>query len=230
MENKKGIFIVIDGTDGSGKSTQANILVERLRKEGYEVDIADYPQYGEKSAGLVENYLNGKYGEAKEVGPYIPSYFYAVDRYDGSFKIRKSLTDGKIVISNRYVSASMGHQGGKIENEEKRKEYLDWLYELEYEKFGIPKPDANIILHVDPDTSQRLVDDKGDREYVGGKKRDIHEADKQHLRDAEQAYLYLCEKYSDFQLVECIKDSEIMTREEIAELIWERVVKLLPAN
>jgi len=224
---KKGIFIVIDGTDGAGKATQTDLLVEHLQREGYEVFMADFPQYGKKSAGLVENYLKGEYGSPKEVGPYIPSYFYAGDRYDGSFKIRPALAKGKIVVSNRYVSASMGHQGGKIANEKKRKKYLDWLYDLEYVKFGIPKPDINIILHVDADTSQSLVDNKGSRKYIGGKKRDIHEADRQHLQDAEQAYLYLCEKYPDFQLVECMKNGKIMSREEIHQEIWKIIQKQL---
>ena len=83
----KGKFIVIDGTDGSGKATQTNLLVERLKKENYDVETIDFPQYGQKSAALVEEYLNGKFGTAEEVGPYIASIFYACDRYAASFKI-----------------------------------------------------------------------------------------------------------------------------------------------
>ena len=109
---KKGKFIVIDGTDGSGKATQTKLLVKKLRKEKYKVKLADFPQYNKKSAGLVEEYLSGKYGTEKNVGPYVASIFYACDRYDASFKIRKWLKEGNIVISNRYVTANMGHQGG----------------------------------------------------------------------------------------------------------------------
>ncbi|HDH07740.1 MAG TPA: thymidylate kinase, partial [Candidatus Moranbacteria bacterium] len=146
---KIGKFIVIDGTDGSGKATQTKLLVERLKNDGHDVEIADFPQYGKKSAGLIEKYLNGKYGSAEEVGPYRASIFYACDRYDASFKIRKAVEEGKIVISNRYVTANMGHQGGKIKDPEERKKYFNWLYNLEYETFSIPRPDLNIILHVD---------------------------------------------------------------------------------
>ena len=112
MQKQTGKFIVIDGTDGSGKATQTELLVKRLAQAGYEVVMADFPQYGQKSAGLVEHYLNGKYGTALDVGPYRASIFYAADRYDASFQIRQWLKEGKIVISNRYVTANMAHQGG----------------------------------------------------------------------------------------------------------------------
>ena len=137
----KGIFIVIDGTDGSGKTTQLNLLVKRLREQGKEVEVADFPQYNQKSAGLVEEYLEGKYGTADEVSPYTASVFYAVDRFDASFKMKEQLKQGKIIISNRYVSASMGHQGGKIKDSEERKKYLEWIQNFEYNVMGIPKPD-----------------------------------------------------------------------------------------
>ncbi len=109
-----GKFIVIEGLDGSGKSTQSKLLTQYLRKEGYKVEKIDFPQHGEKSAGLVDEYLNGKYGSSEEVGPYRASVFYACDRYDASFKIRKWLKEGKIVVSDRYVASNVGHQGGKI--------------------------------------------------------------------------------------------------------------------
>ena len=119
------MFIVIDGTDGSGKATQTQLLVEKLKSLGFDVEIADFPQYGQKSAGLVEEYLNGVYGSAQDVGPYRASILYAVDRYAASFKIKKWLEEGKIVVSNRYVSANMGHQAGKIKDYAERDKFLD---------------------------------------------------------------------------------------------------------
>ncbi len=106
---KRGKLIVIDGTDGSGKATQTNLLVEKLKQKNYDVEIADFPQYGLRSSALVEDYLNGKFGTAKEVGPYRASIFYACDRYAASFKIKKWLEQRRIVICNRYVSANQGH-------------------------------------------------------------------------------------------------------------------------
>lgn len=219
---KKGVFIVLDGTDGSGKGTQTTKLVERLKLEGYQVETADFPQYGKKSAGAVEEYLNGNYGTPQEVGPYRASIFYAVDRYDASFKIRSWIDEGKIVICNRYVTANMGHQGSKITDEKELSEYLEWLHHLEYHIFNIPKPDLNIILHVTAETSQRLVDMKDAREYVGGKKRDIHEADINHLKSAEKTYLKIANmdpRY--YRLVECEEDDKLLSVDEIHNKIWE---------
>jgi dTMP kinase len=224
---KKGKFIVIDGTDGSGKATQVGILEERLKKEGYDVVVVDFPQYGNPSAFFVEKYLNGAYGSAEEVGAKRGSLFYALDRYDAKTQMEKYLQEGKIVLANRYVSASMGHQGGKINDENKRAEFLKWLYELEYEVLGIPKPDANIILHVSAKIGQELVDKKGHRDYVGGEKRDIHEADIEHLKMAEQSYLWIVDNYPEFSLIECVKDDQIMTREDIHDLIWAKVKDLV---
>ena len=225
--NKQGKFIVIDGTDGSGKATQTQMLVARLESLGLAVAMVDFPQYGEKSAGLVEKYLNGEYGEADEVGPYRASIFYACDRYDASFKIKKWLKEGKIVIANRYVTANMGHQGGKIANPLERKNYFSWLYELEYEIFNIPKPDLNIIFHVDAAVAQKLVDQKGHRDYVNGARRDLHEADINHLRRAEQVYLEIAKTFPDFTLIECTRDGQIMTRQEIHNLVWREVSRLI---
>src|SRR3989344_1407856 len=142
---QRGKFIVIDGTDGSGKATQTNLLLEELKTSGYEVEMTDFPQYGTKSAGLIEEYLNGKYGK---VGPEAASIFYAIDRFDASFKVRQWLDEGKIVISNRYVTANAGHQGGKIDDYHDRVKFFRWLDNLEYKIFAIPKPDLNVILHM----------------------------------------------------------------------------------
>lgn len=224
---KKGKFIVIDGTDGSGKATQTKLLIKRLKKEGYLVRMADFPQYGKKSAALVEEYLNGQFGSAREIGPYRASIFYACDRYAASFKIRKWLNEGKIVVSNRYVTANMGHQGGKIKNRKDRNKYFNWLYNLEYNLFDIPKPNLNIILHADAAIAQKLVDKKGNRDYVGGKKRDLHEKDLKHLRDAEKVYLEIAKAFPGFVLVECTKAGQIMAREDISNLIWGKVKQIL---
>jgi len=225
--NMKGLFIMIEGTDGSGKSLQTNLLVEHLKKENYKVEQISFPQYGEPSAIMVEEYLNGKFGTAQEVGPYRASILYAIDRYAAAPKIKKWLAEGKIVIANRYVASNMGHQGGKIKNETERQKYFDWNYNLEYNIFQIPKPDVNLILHVTPEISQRLVDQKGAREYLHGKKRDIHEDDIRHLADAEAAYLNIAKLYPEFKIVECIKNNDIMPKEEIHAIIWTEISKYL---
>ncbi len=222
----KGKLIVIEGTDGSGKATQSKELLVRLAKENIQTAYFDFPRYEEKSSGLVQNYLNGKYGSASEVSPKVASMFYAVDRYDASFQMKKDLAENKIVICNRYISANMGHQTGKIGGKKERKEFLDWLLDLEFNFFKIPKPDLVILLFVPYLVAQKMVDKKGHRDYVGGKKRDIHEADSEHLKKAEEAYLEVAKMYN-WKVIDCTKNGEILLVPEIHELIWKEVSKVI---
>lgn len=227
MKKKKGKFIVIDGTDGSGKATQVVLLVRRLRKEGRRVAVADFPRYGKKSAGLVEEYLAGTYGSAEKVGPYRASIFYACDRFAASFDIKRRLEEGNVVVSNRYVTANMGHQGGKIKNAAARKKYFRWLSDLEYQLFGIPKPDLNLILHVDAKLAQTLAKKRWHERHGRKVRKDIHEQDLKHLRNAERAYLEIAKSFPGFSLIECTEGGDIMTREKIAGLVWQRVKRVL---
>lgn len=222
----KGKLIVIDGTDGSGKGTQTELLVKRLESEGYPVAMADFPRHGQRSAALVDDYLNGDFGTPEQVGAYRASIFYACDRYAASFEIRKWLEEGKIVICNRYVSANMGHQAGKIKEIPEVEKFLLWLEDLEYVKFGIPRPDATILLYMPVAIGQQLVDKKGHRDYVGGEKRDIHEADINHLNDAASAYLYVAKKY-DWPIIQCAPDNQLRTREDIHEELYALVKNVI---
>lgn len=226
MNTYSGKLIVIDGTDGSGKTTQLNLLKTRLEGEGYEVMVADFPQYNQKSAGLVEEYLSGKYGQADEITPYQASIFYAVDRYDASAKIRNWLQNGKIVLANRYTSANMGHQGGKIDNPLERRAFFNWLYDLEYKLFNIPKPDLSLILHVEAEISQKLAHDRARTDWSGSKA-DIHENNLDHLKKAEKVYVEIAESYPEFKLISCTKNGEILTRDEISLLVWIMVKRII---
>jgi len=226
MEITPGKFIVIDGTDGSGKTTQFNLLKTELEAEGHAVAIADFPQYNTKSSGLVEEYLSGKYGQADEVNAYQASIFYAVDRYDASFKIRRWLDEGKIVLANRYTSANLGHQGAKIDSPLERKVFFNWLYDLEYKIFKIPRPDLSIILHVESEIAQKLIKQRA-REDWNGKTKDIHEDNLDHLKKAEQVYLEIASSFPDFKLINCTRSGELLSREEIHFLVRLAVNPLL---
>ncbi len=226
MKKKRGKFIVIDGTDGSGKATQVKILAEQLKKSGYKIVIVDFPQYNQKSAGMVEEYLSGKYGSVENVNPYQASVFYAVDRFDASFKIGQQLAEGKIVLSNRYVSANMGHQGSKFTSKIKRKRYFKWLYDFEYNLFKIPKPDLSLILHVEPEISQKLCTKRNKKEWIG-KKRDIHEENLNHLKKAEKVYLEIADTFPCFKLIKCTENNSILSKKEISEKILKEVKKIL---
>jgi dTMP kinase len=221
-----GKLIVIDGTDGSGKATHAGLLMDRFSREGKDAMLADFPQYGKPSSYFVEKYLRGEYGSADEVGAYRASLMYALDRYDASFTLRKWIEEGKIIVSNRYVSSNMGHQAGKIADKVERERFLEWLKDLEYRMLEIPKPDVNILLYVPPEVGQELVDKKGDRAYTHGKKRDIHEADIAHLRHASEAYLEVAER-EGWKVIQCMTtdNSALRPIEDIHEEIYAHLKK-----
>lgn len=216
------MFIVIDWLDGSGKWTQVKLLEENLKKLGRKVKVLDYPRYGEKSAFFVEKYLNWWYG--KNVTAKQASIFYALDRYDDSFNLREDFEEYDFVISNRYVSANMIHQTGKISDEMERNEFLEWLYDLEFNIFNIPRPDKVIFLNVTPETSQKLVLKKDDREYLKDwKKMDLHEEDKNHLTNAYNAAMQVVKKYN-WTEIDCEKEGEMRSIEEINNEILKNIL------
>lgn len=233
MIMKKGKFFVFEGIDGSGKSTQTKLLAEYFKQKGFKVEKIDFPQHGERSSAMVDDYLTGKYGTSEEVGPYVASIFTATDRYDASFKIKKWLKEGKIVISDRYVISNLGHQGGKlIKNRKEWKKYVNWLYNLEYGIFKIPKPDYTFILKTSPEFSLKLANKISDKEkqnkrkaYLGSsKKQDIHEKDKSHLKNALESYLKVAKEFpKDFKVIECLEKGELLS----PEIINKKVIKLI---
>jgi dTMP kinase len=173
----------------------------------------------------VEDYLNGKYGQ---VSPQAASIFYAIDRFDASFKIREWLEQGKVVVANRYVTANAGHQGGKIADDIDRMKFFRWLDNLEYGTFGIPKPDLNIILHMPAEMAQKLVDKKspGARKYANGKKRDLHEADLKHLKNAEKVYLEISKLFPNTKLVECVQGGKLLSPAGVHNKVWDLVRRI----
>ena len=220
-------LIVIDGTDGSGKATQTALLTAKLRAAGYPVFKISFPQYGQPSAGLIEEYLNGRYGSARQVGPYRASIFYACDRYAAGFKIRRALAADKIVVADRYTTANSAHQGGKITDPQERQKFFAWLEQLEFKIFNLPRPDLNIILHLPAAYAQKLIDKKQHRGYTD-KKRDLHEADLRHLQQAEKIYLELADRLPRTKLINCLDSAgKLMSRDKIAGLIFTEVQKKL---
>ncbi|MBU1202925.1 thymidylate kinase [Patescibacteria group bacterium] len=198
----KGKLIVIEGGDGSGKTTQFNLLKEKLIKDGQLIEIVDFPRYGQPAAVMVEKYLNGDFGAAKDVGAYRASIFYAMDRYDASFDMKRWLEDGKIVLANRYATSNMVHQAGKIKDQKERDIFLDWLDELEFNIFAIPRPDVVFFMNVSAEISQNLALSKDGRHDNLKSKNDIHENDLNHLRDALEAGQYVAKKYN-WEIIDC---------------------------
>lgn len=230
MAGKKGFFLVLEGTDGSGKGTQFQLLKEKLVTEGYDVESFDFPQYDRESSYFVREYLNGKYGSAEEVGPYTGSLFFSLDRFEAAPQIQAALDAGKVVLANRYTGSNMAHQGTKFNNPEERKGYFLWLDAIEFQMLRIPRPDLSVVLRVPAETAQKLVDQKGKRSYTD-KKRDIHEADIDHLKKSVEVYDNLCQLFpKDFKQLDCVRNKKLMDEKTIHNLIWETITPMLPSK
>ncbi len=208
-----GKMIVIDGLDGSGKATQAEILKEYLEGRGYSTYTLDLPFYSDSSSTLVKMYLGGEMGDRPDdVNAYAASTFYAADRY-ASFKKhwQKEYESDKIIVANRYTTSNACHQMTKLAKDE-WDNYLAWLFEFEYNKLGIPEPDCVIFLDMPVDISQKLLL----KRYKGDEnKKDVHERDVSYLFDCHEAAEYASEKLG-WNRVICGKDGEPLTIDEIS--------------
>ena len=220
-----GKIIVIEGTDGSGKKTQAVKLFERLKREGYNVIQLSFPNYDSPSAAPVKMYLNGELGEhANDLDAYQSSVLFAVDRMCTMIGLRDFYNYGGIIILDRYVSSNMTHQAGKISDLIERDKYLEWLEKLEFDTLKLPRPDKVIFLDVPVEISKRLANQRG--ELKAGTKQDIHEKDKEHLLHAYDAGIYCAKKYN-WNILSCVKNNEMMMPDEIHQKVYDSVKEII---
>ena len=227
----KGKLIVIDGTDGSGKATQVELLSKRLKKEGKKVKVVDFPEYYKNFFGaFLGHCLSEQYYNFLTVHPKIASVIYAADRWESSEEMREWLKKGYIIIANRYISANQIHQGGKTKDAKRRNDFLKWLEKMEYDVFKIPRPDLTLYLSLPIEIVVKLLKERDSskmkRAYLK-KKKDVHEADINFLINSRKSALKLVKEIPNFLKVECSKKGEILSREEIHEIIYDKVKKIL---
>lgn len=202
----KGNLIVIEGSDGTGKTTQSKLLLEYLNSKKIASAYISFPRYHQSMwADMVTRYLEGDFGKIDEVDPYLGSMLYAGDRLSAAGQIRKWLEAGKTVVLNRYVPSNLAHMGAKLKPEERRK-YTNWLEKLEYEENGIPREDLVILLQVPLAVTRKLM-----------KKRvlDIHEKNKPYQEEVHEVYDEIASSRENWVKIDCTEDGKIMKPVEI---------------
>ena len=216
--NNQGKLIVIDGIDGSGKTTQIDLLSQYLSDKSIPYEIISFPRYEDNLYGtLIRRYLEGEFGGIKDVNPYLLALAFAGDRALAKPLMESWLNSRKLVIANRYVSSSKAHLGANVA-ENKREEFMEWLDQLEYGTHKLPKPDLNLLLNVDPRIGQKNVE---------GKHKDLHEQDIKHLEQAAKIYLELAKAETNWQLVNCMEGDKMASKENIHKQITAILSKLI---
>ncbi len=228
---KQGKLIVIDGSDGSGKATQTQLLVERLRAEHIPVETMDFPRYTDNLIGkLIGEAIAGEHGDFLHMDPYITSLVFATDRFESSHTIKQWLQKGYVVVLDRYVSANQIHQGGKLPDRRKRKTFLNWLDKLEYGVFGLPKPDITIYLHMPLQHSINLLKEKsarGRKKYIKRGRRDTFENDTDFLKNAQKSADSLMRTHTGWYKITCALRGTIRERADIHHELWGIVHRVI---
>lgn len=214
---KKGTFIVLDGNDGSGKATQAKMLVESLQKSGTDAIKVDFPAYDKNFFGaFTGECLAGQHGDFLHMDPKLASLPYALDRFESSKEICAALARGEVVIADRFTSANQIHQGGKIIDEKEREAFIAWLDKMEHEILGIPRPNLILYLRVPVEISVKLLQEKRARKNqhlaVG---RDIVEEDRSYLERSHETADWLATQQSNWRIVDCASEEVVRSIEDI---------------
>lgn len=223
----RGKLIVIEGTDCSGKETQSKLIIERLKQEGILIEYFSFPNYNSPTGKIIGGpYLGKEYicegwfpETAPLVDPKVSSLYYAADRRYNIKVINDLLDKGINVILDRYFYSNMAHQGGKIEDRTERIKMYKWIEKLELDLLELPVADIKIFLHVPYFISLELKQNR--KESL-----DQNEANKNHLINAEKAYLEIAEIYN-FENIRCYKENKILSIEEINDKIYEHIKKEL---
>lgn len=214
----QGKLIVIDGTNGSGKATQTELLMKYFQKHKMPAKHISYPRYYTSFHGrTVGRFLKGEFGKLEEVSPYLSSLAYALDRLTSKNQILDWLESGNMVVADRYVTSSLAHQGVKLSGKEREK-IISWIYDMEYKQHRMPKENIVIYLYVAPEISDKLILEKA-KKYRGKQKRDIEEG-LVYQRQVVKLYLELVKKYRHWVKIDCLdQQGKLMSKKQIHQLI-----------
>lgn len=230
------MFVVLEGIDGSGKGTQAAMLLQRLGKEGIASTKLAFPQYGRTPfAEAISEYLNGVYGGVNDVHPKLASLLFAGDRFASKDLIESALANHEVVVCDRYIASNLAHQSAKLPESE-RTAFIDWLSSIEYGAYGLPKADLTIHLDIPVRQARQLVEKKAPRDQhtlfaeeeqgaYTALVADIHEQDTDYLAACRKAYQHLVREQigGTWKTIACTEGSQIRSADEIGEEIWQLV-------
>ncbi|MBO5369160.1 MAG: deoxynucleoside kinase [Clostridia bacterium] len=227
MDNRDFKLIVVEGVDSSGKATQSALLQQKLTEMGKKVVNVEFPNYASDSSAVVKMYLGGAFGsDPNAVSPYAASAFFAVDRVASVKATWKDLfSNGNIVIADRYTTSNMVHQASKIQDLDKKSEFLDWLFDLEYNKLELPEPDMVIFLDMPVENARQLMAKRANK-IDNSNVLDIHESNEGYLQQSYDNALFVANKYK-WDIVRCAKDGKVKKIEEISQEILEKIQKVL---
>lgn len=213
---KKGKLIVFEGIDGSGKTTQLELIVDYLKSNSIPYETIDFPRYHNSFHGkIISRYLKGEFGDTDSVSPYLISLAYSLDRATAKSEMNKWLKEGKIIVANRYATSNMAHQAAKLPPK-KREDFLKWEYELEYRVNKIPKENLVVYLHLPVAVAQELLIKRGNR--------DLHEKKVEFLTISQSMYQKLSKKYSHWVKIDCVnKNGVLLPRETIHKSILKKL-------
>jgi len=217
------MIIVIEGTDGSGKQTQTQMLFEYLKNNGKQVKQQSFPNYESDSSILVKKYLNGEFGGIYGLLPKQISIFYAVDRLLTMQQYKEYLSNGGVLLLDRYVTSNMLHQATKIDDDFERTQMIDWIEKFEYEDLLLPKPDVVIFLDMPPQFSKKLRELRGD--LKAGTNKDVHEQDANYLKRCYNLGIQIA-KDKNWNIIKCYEEDTIKSREQINKEIINLLSKI----
>ena len=220
------LLIAIEGIDGSGKGTQAGKLHQKCQEQGIRSSLIGFPRYDETLFGKsIGDFLNGRFGQLDEVNSFLASLLYAGDRFESRDHIFQMIESSQVVIFDRYIPSNIAHQGAKLSGDE-RAEFIQWIEQIEYEIYSMPRLDLTILLDLPADYAQKLVAEKQARSYTE-KVADLQEADQSYLSHVRKVYLHLAETNPHWQKIDSLHENQLRSIEAIGNEIWSHVSDLL---
>ncbi len=226
----RGKLVVLEGTDGSGKATQANLLLEKLQRHGVVCELVSFPRYGSQFGDLVGKYLAGEFGSKEELPPEFVALLYALDRYHFKRELEHKLEMGITVVADRYKASNLAHQAAKFEKKSEQEPFIKWLLAAESR---LPKEDCLVFLNMPEEAAQKLMSGTDrQKDYRQGKPKDIHEEDTAYLHRTREVYKRLARKQNWVWVDVAFKEKRewiVRSRQEVAVEIWHKICKKWPA-